>query len=960
MRTKSRIQRIRYASLLCSASAAALIGIGAASGAFAQDAATQDATASAKVDDTTVVVVTATRVVRNGYKAPTPTTVLGVEEIAAKAPANLADLVNDLPALSGSATPITTTGSVTPGTNGINSLNLRNLGPNRTLVLLDGQRVAGSTLTGWVDVNDFPEGLVSRVDVVTGGASADWGSDAVAGVVNFVLDRKFTGVKGEISGGATTYGDNTSYKVSLTAGTGFDNNRGHILFSAASDRSNGTNGAPRDWAHNGKLLGPNPLYTVGNGQPQYVTTFTGFAAATTGGIITSGPAKGTYFGPGGIPLQFNYGTVSSNGNFMTGGQAAETFDSLAQSGDLVPDLSRQNLFFRASYDVTSHFSVFAQASYGSSHSREGVLYLPLFGFYPVNPTTNAFLPASVAAAAGTTPFTLGSFTQDIGIITSVTTRDSTRFVVGANGDFDAFGSNWNWDAYAQTTTNDIYVSSHEVQTANLFNAIDAVRNPSTGAIQCASVATNPTCVPYNLFGTGVNSPGAINYLMGWAWGRTELTEDVVAGNLRGEPFSTWAGPVSVAMGLEHRREAVSGSNDPISNGNGWLIGNQHASHGAYSVSEGYFETVVPLAKDQFLAKSLDFNGAVRETDYSTAGAVTTWKAGLTYSPIDDISFRVTRSRDIRAPNLSELFAAGSGAVVHGIIDSVDNVPTGNVLTLARGNTSLEPEIADSTGFGIVLKPRFLEGFEASVDYYDIDISKAIFLASAQQIVDQCAEGNAAACPNIVRTAGVITQVNVVPINLAEQISRGVDYEASYRKHLAPAPFLDGILTVRALATHYLKNYYNNGITPAIDTVGTNSDNGSSAAAGVSQALPNWKYQASLDWKQGPLRLGFTARGVSDGVYNTSYIQCSSNCPVSTAANPTIADNHIPGAIYYDGNISYQFPNGIEAFMVVQNLANTDPVATAYGPSISGSPLPMSPSLYDILGRTFRMGIRFKM
>ena len=180
--------------------------------------------------------------------------------------------------------------------------------------MLDGQRVGAATLTDYVDINEFPEELIKRVDVVTGGASADWGSDAVAGVVNFVLDKDFTGVKGEVQGGTTTYGDDTSYKASLAAGTGFMQDRGHILFAAEDAHNDGVTGAPRPWANdaNNKLIFANPAYTATNGQPQYlVANNSGFATATPGGIITSGPLKGTYFGPGGTPAPFNYGPLVS-------------------------------------------------------------------------------------------------------------------------------------------------------------------------------------------------------------------------------------------------------------------------------------------------------------------------------------------------------------------------------------------------------------------------------------------------------------------------------------------------------------------------------------------------------------------------------------------------------------------------------------------------------------------------
>ena len=690
---KKATRRFRScAGLLCSASAAALIGM-ASGGAFAQQVVAQNtsaALAAAPKDDLTEIIVTSTRVVRDGYQAPTPTTVVGAQEIAAKAPANIADYLIEMPSFAGSSTPLANTSQISTGLSGINALNLRDIGANRTLVLLDGQRVGPSSLTGLVDINDLPEQLIKRVDVVTGGASADWGSDAVAGVVNFVLDKDFTGIKGNVQGGATTYGDDQNYKVSLTAGTGFLDNRGHVLVSVQDARNDGISGVPRPWANDDKLMFVNPAYTPTNGQPQYlVRSNSGFATATPGGIITSGPLKGTYFGPGGTPTQFNYGPIVS-GNFMQGGQSQ--YSNFANSGDLDPQVTRQNVFFRTSFDVTDHFQVFGQASYAKTTSYKAATDQFNFGNLTIN-AGNAFIPASVAAqmaAQGISSFTLGTSNQDLGPIGATTNRSVGRYVIGANGDFDALGSKWTWDAYSQQSITDIYTAARLSITANYKAAINSVVNPATGATVCQSTLTNPSngCVPYNIFGTGVNSSAALNYVLGTAWGSSRLTQNVEAATLHGNPISNWAGPISVATGIEYRREAVTGSNDPLSSTNSYFAGNYHASFGSYDVTEGFFETVVPLAKDQFLAKSLDFNGAVRATDYSTSGYVTTWKIGLTYSPIDNVSFRATRSRDIRAPDLSELFQAGQTSTTV-VIDPQNNNANATTFQVTFGQSQID-------------------------------------------------------------------------------------------------------------------------------------------------------------------------------------------------------------------------------------------------------------------------------
>ncbi|GAY20396.1 TonB-dependent receptor domain-containing protein [Sphingobium fuliginis] len=959
--------------LMSSASFAALIAVASPTTAFAQvspvgetanadsqaapttDSRNPPATAESDGAAADVITVTGTRVVRDGYKAPTPTSVIGAEEIANKAATNIADFVNVLPSLSGSTSPRANVGSVSAGQVGINALNLRNLGANRTLILLDGQRVAASTLSGLVDINTIPQALVKRVDIVTGGASAGYGSDAVAGVVNFILDKEFTGLKGQVQGGVTTYGDDRNYNLSLTAGTRFADGRGHLLLSGEIAHNDGIAGiGERDWYNYAKLF-INPAYnaTTNNTVPQLLALpNAGFATATPGGIITSGPLRGTYFGPGGTPTQFNYGPIVS-GNIMQGGDYR--YADFGTSGDLDPRTSRQSIFGRLSYDVSDHVQLFAQGSYSRATTHEIALKQFNLGNITIQPD-NAFIPASIAPRV-TGTFTLGTFNEDIGGQIATTRRSSVRAIVGAQGDFDAIGTNWNWDVSAQRSVNRIYTDFRTTVTSRYNAAIDSVR--VNGVIQCRTLATNPGCVPYNVFGTGVNSQAALDYVLGTSWGRTTLTQNVFAANLRGEPFSTWAGPVSIATGVEHRREGVTGSNDPLTTATArpYFAGNFFASTGHYNVTEGYLEAVVPLAKDAPFAKSLDLNGAVRATDYSTSGYVTTWKVGLTYSPVSDVTFRVTRSRDIRAPNLAELFQAGQTATTS-LVDPFRNNASSTVSQITSGNLGLTPEKADNFGAGVVFTPQFLPGFAASVDYYDIGIEDAIVTLNAASVVTLCQQGNSAYCAQITRLASgplvnnltAISSVAVVPVNVARQKSRGLDFEASYRAQL-----FGGTVSLRGLATRFLENYSNDGITPATDTVGTNGTNGT-----LRNSLPKWRYLATVGFDHDPIAVSLTARGFSAGVYNTSYVECSSACPVSTPANMTINNNQLPGATYFDANVTLKLPQDIQLFLSVDNIANKDPARMAFGTSIGAAPLSVNSLLYDVLGRTFRLGLRFKM
>lgn len=945
--------------LLTTASAMAAMTVMIPSNATAQIAGAAVPQAAAEADASEIV-VTGTRIVRDGYQAPTPTSVIGAADIARKAPANLADFVNELPSLSGSTKPTAHTAAISGGTVGINALNLRGLGANRTLILLDGRRVAASTLGGLVDINTIPQGLVKRVDVVTGGASADWGSDAVAGVVNFVLDKDFTGARGLVQGGVTTYGDDRNYNVQLSVGTKFADDRGHIMLSGELAYNQGIDGiGKRDWYNGAKIIN-NPAYTATNGLPQLLAVpNVGFTAATPGGIITSGPLAGTYFGQNGAVLRQNRGTLTS-GNFFVGGDWR--YSDFAETGDLDPKLNRQSLFGRVSFEATDDIELFAEGSYNRATSRVATTNQFNLANITIQPD-NAFIPANIAAQI-TGPVTLGTFHGDLGPIIARTRRSSTRGVIGAKGSFDAFGNPWQWGVSAQKTVNRAFTGARISVTSRLNQAIDSVRN-AQGVIVCRSTLTNPTngCVPYNVFGEDVNSQAAVDYVYGNTTRQEKLVQDVYAATLHGDPFSTWAGNVSVALGVEHRRESVSGSVDAldaasqatsIANNTArvppYFAGNYLPSFGSYHVTEAFIETVVPLAKDLPFARSLDLNAAIRATDYSTSGYVTTWKAGLTYKPVDDITFRVSRSRDIRAPNLAELFQA-AGAATISLADPFRGNALSSVFQVTRGDASLKPEKADQLGLGVVVQPSFLPGFAASVDYYHIKIRDSISTINSVTLVNQCFQGNTQFCSQITRNAaGVITQVDVLPVNVAKQVADGLDFEASYR-----APLLGGTLNLRALATRFLKYTSADGITAKTDLVGTNSTLGS-----LRTSLPKWRYTASIGYDYDPISLTLTARGFSAGEINTNYVECTASCPTSTVANTTISDNHMPGAIYFDANVTYKVSEGIQAFFAVDNIANKNPYQMPYGPSIGANPISVNPVLYDVIGRAFRAGIRFKM
>ncbi|MCC2977060.1 TonB-dependent receptor [Sphingomonas sp. PL-96] len=964
--------------------------ISTAPDAYAQDAApviTSPETApelSAPPTGSGDIVVTGSRISRNGYDTPTPVTVISTQELQANSPANLADFVNQLPSVAGSITPANSNRSLASGAAGLNTVNLRGLGSNRTLVLLDGRRSVASATDGTVDINTIPQGLVKSVEIVTGGASAAYGSDAVAGVVNYILDKEYTGIKGDLSYGQTTYGDDDNYRATLTAGTPFAGGRGHLLVSGTYLQREGVRGVPRRWAEKGMYMTQNPAYVPGNGQPQYMpSTQAGLNSVTGGGIVVSGPARGVYFGQGGTINRYDYGdnyNPAGNGEWTIGGDWRES--QHIDGTSLQPGERLRSVYGRLSYEISDAVEVFAEASYNRTRGLNWGGRQTDRGNITIR-GDNAFIPAALLAqypSLASTGLTLGSFNADYPTRQSDNTREVQRYLIGAEGHFNLFDTNWKWDGYYQHGVTENRIELTSPNRTKLAYARDAVWNADHTAIVCRVTQTGSTdplaqgCVPFNSFGIGVNSADAVNYIMGNPWTRTRFQQDVAALNVSTDIDNPWLKPIGLAFGVEHRREETSAYTPEFAQ-SGWYSGNfptneQVAGH--YDVTEGYIETLISLPF------KLDFNGAARLTSYSQAGEVVTWKAGFTWSPISDLRLRAVRSRDIRAPNLSELFQSGGGNT-----NSLLNPWTGNSARyrgVPQGNLNLRPEKADTWDVGLVYQPSFLPGFGLSVDYYDIRIKGAIGSLSAQQIVDRCFEGNEDLC----RQIALATQSNVAAptyaygdgwdrttgpgaisdlgdiwvytsnFNYVQERSRGVDVEASYQTPLDRiSEGLPGTLSLRALATRNIDRRADNGTQPPTNVVGQNSG-----------ALPKWKFRVTANYSIDDLTVQLTGRGFSSGVYSNAYIECDSDCPASTALNRTISDNHLPGAFYVDAYISQKVKiaaANTEFFLQVGNLFNRDPALVGSGPSDTSSPDPgTNRSLYDFLGRTFRLGLRFDL
>ena len=920
--------------------------------------------------DQSDLVVTGTRIVRDGFQAPTPLTVLSQEEILNQSPTNnIADFVNQIPAFASSLRPANSRLNLSSGNAGINALNLRNLGAQRTLLLLDGRRSPPSTATGFTDVNTIPQTLVKSVEVVTGGASAAYGSDAVAGVVNFVLDKKYTGLKVAADSGITGEGDGFNYSMSVAGGTSFAGGRGHILLSGELARREGIFQTLRDWNQLGYRTIDNPAFAVGNGQPRQLVRFQGGTAnATPGGIIISQTGGGTgltglYFGSGGAVNRFQRGPINTTA--LTIGGDWQIADNSRNIGFDADD-KREGVFGRVGYEVADWIEVFAEGAY--NRSRTFFSAGPQFttsGAAVTLRNDNAFLINALGrpALTGVTSVVIGTTAVDLPFRKIDNDRELQRYTLGAEGGFQAFGRKAAWNAYAQYGQADVREQLRDIQnTSRVALAADAVFAPAgnaigvpAGTIVCRSTLTNPGngCQPLNRLGIGVTSQAAIDYVLGDPYRDQKIKQTVVGANLSVSPFATWGGDVSIAVGGEYRKEELSGA-VPTEFRSGWQVGNFLPSFGSFDVKEAFLETVVPLGW------GAEFNGAVRATDYSSAGYVTTWKAGLTWQPIEDIRFRVTRSRDIRAPNLNDLFAAGTSRTTTiddpRVIDPRTGQPglTRTVLEQTTGNLALRPERATQTNVGVVFQPRFLPGFSASVDAYRLEITDAIGSFLSQAIVNRCFEGRQDFCNAIQETPTGDRElfITAAPFNFNSQFLRGIDYELTYRLPLAGE---DDSLTLRALASNYIDNVTVTGVSPPANAAGVNN-----ASAG---GVPSWIYRGSVTWDTSDFSITAVGRGVSSGRYANFRVECTASCPTYNPALPlgpsnplTVETNRLAGTFYADLNFTSKVRfEGAEAefFVNVTNVFDRWPMLLPEGG------LSAEATYSDLLGRTFRIGIRMQ-
>lgn len=938
---------------------------GAAQAAHAQemDAAAEDAETaeigSAAAENTGAddggIVVTGSRLGANGYSAPTPVTVLGAAAIETRAPSTVADVVNQIPSFRQTSGPGQS--QRFPGGIAQSLLDLRGLGPSRTLMMIDGRRQPTS------DTNTIPVSLVDRVEVITGGASAAYGSDAVAGVANFILKKNIEGIIGSVQYGFAEEGDSAGPTVNLAAGASFADGRGHVTAGFDYSDNNGIGAIDsRPWGRVLPAIVSGGAGRTGDIAAQNFFTNVMYSGQTKGGVITSGALANTAFGPGGVPYQFEQGTVFSN--LMIGGNNPDA--NPHNNFSLQIPLERITSMLRLDYEVSDTVNLFVEGGYGRTETTGFTSFFQMPRITVLD--TNPFIPDEIStalAAAGETSFTMGRLFNETNGFRLPTQRNVYRGAFGGSG---SIFNDWEWSAYyqygrsednAQISTNFIlpliYQASYVVDDG-AGNPIcgPLASNPNLSALALSQIAQfqalNPgaTCVPFNLFGQGSPSEAALDYVKGAGidnWTKVANTLQVVAADMRGSPFDTWAGPVQVAFGAEYRHEKLKSRADPLGNRSLWVTSNTGDYDGSQNVKEGFVEVGIPLAANSPFANALDLNGAFRYTDYSLSGSVKTWKLGATYEPIEAIRLRITRSRDIRAPNLVELFQSGTTGTIAAIFNPI-NGQTGLLSTRLLGNQNLKPEIAETWTGGIVLQPTggWASGLRAAVDFYSIKVDDVIATISPSEVMRRCSIGQADYCSLITFDSSTfgISSLILQPENLNKLQVKGLDFDVSYR---VPTDSLGigGTLDIRALVSHVI-NLKITDASGTIDRAGSLQNNG----------VPAWNGTVDVTYANGGFSGTLTSRFFSSSKYDAALIG-PDQAGYDPALPNSINDNVFPSRTYFDLTLSQKIAlSGTDKFQVfatVRNLLDKDPPVRAIFINTGGNP-------YDLVGRSFTVGARF--
>ncbi|MFT5162534.1 MAG: iron complex outermembrane receptor protein [Alteromonadaceae bacterium] len=917
------------------------------------------------------VAVTGSRILREGAEAPSPVTIISGEDLLASGAISIGEALNDLPALANTFSLANAGADI--GTAGLNLLDLRAMGTNRTLVLVDGKRhVASHSGTGSVDVNTIPTAWVERVEIITGGASAVYGADAVTGVVNFVLKKDINGFDFSLTKGYSDEGPYDNDKVTLSFGQDFADSRGNFGIFVSHSRQDGMNATDRAQTRNPNGSVRNPLndeFTDGvfsghDGIPDRVTLDnTGWYDDSTSGNFYTYDDDGAHwfiFNEDGSVRPQNLGTTYEWGRCSD----CDVLD-LQRYSELTPTFKSYNINLKANYDINDNLNVYGEGKFAKTEADS--IGQPSFfeygGGFAIT-RDNAYIDDSLLAvmdqfadAGYGDAITLHRFMEDSGRRKEEVEREQSRFVLGLEG---TFGDDWDFDVYGlygQTKGEEVNTGNTVVE--RLRHSVDAIKLDNGDIVCRDEAARRQGCVPTSLFGFGAVNDEAANWFNTTSISHTKIQQTVISGSVtNGDFIDLPAGSVGIAFGAEYRKEESDSNPDAFASTGATFLTALQEAHGDFDVTEVFFETTVPLLADMMLIESLSIDMAVRFADYNTIGDATSWKVGMDWSVNEQLRFRTTLSEAIRAPNIGELFGP-INQTFYNVTDPCKEgeaqdpvriancaalgIPTdfqaiatvSSIEGLTGGNPLLSEETSDSFTAGLVYKPSFIDGFVFTADYWEIDIDDAIDTVSAQNILQKCVDSvggvNNQFCDLVTRDGDhEIRLIRSITQNVAKQKAQGVDFEFGY-----DFAGFDGEFTTSLIGTYLVSRKefpFQSEPEQFIEEDGTTGE-------------ADWQANVSVGFKKDQWHVS----------WHTRYLDAVSRFTTQDLARNPDPSNIMGYGSYFQTDVraGYRFENGLTLEFGVDNVFDRD---LPWGINGNGE----TSASYDNIGRMFYTSLSFSM
>ncbi len=907
-----------------------------------------------------VITVTGSRIPRTDLEGTSPVAVFQIEDLQQSGATSIGQLLREMPSIAGNAMTV----AVNNGGTGSQNISLRGLGSTRTLVLINGKRSVGSGqaastdgVNGTVDLNIIPISMVERIEVLKDGASAIYGSDAVAGVVNLILKKDFNGLGTNLQYGISSKGDGRQQQYDVTFGNSGDVS--HFLFGLSWTKYDPILANDRDFSKTALSIVNGELIPSGSS----ASPWGNYSLAS--GRVTRGPEYGNFRPYTGASDTYNYSPINythgKNQRYSLNFSAAHKLD-----------------FLNIGY--FDDLEAYAQASYTNRKSVTQIAYLPLapFAFF-------GYENANYSANNAYNPFgeDISDWRRRIvesGPRTEEVRQNTVRFVTGIKG---MLANNWNWDLYYIYGDNSASFKFGPV--ANLERVGNAV-GPTTGSIaggDLACQADPDNCVPLNVFGKESITQEMLDYFMFFTNETGGQTQQVLAYEIsKPDLFKLPAGHLGFAAGISYRKEKGFDGPDSLVNslGEGATGTPREPTSGGYDVTEVYSEFLVPILKDLPFIEHLELSTAIRYSDYDTFGDTTNWKLGLLYRPISQLLLRGTASTAFRAPTIADLYG-GSGFSFPETSDPCatnptqfcinDGVPAQGYIPVSDqirsqvgGSRALQAETADIYTLGFVFTSKMLEGVALSVDYYDIKVDDPITSIGTEIILSECAKSGQF-CNLIDRfTTGANTGAPLLvrnsKLNAGRIKTNGVDASIEWKG-------LENRLGVwnLKLDLSYVDKYDltlpNGKLVPHAGYLRDDLDG----------YFGKWRWIAGIDWKRGPFTVSADIRYIDgarefadsgcideNGAVIFPGLNANLSC-VSNTASPELGKytHKIRSRTYLDLQFSYNFPflNGNhQLYFGIDNVFDKQPPL-----SIDGFNDNTDVRTFDTIGRFFYAGFRAK-